>query len=419
MGQIFLKDARKLSEEVPERTVDLIITSPPYFDMKDYGSDDQIGYGQNYKEYLEDLGTVFDAAYKVTKDTGSLWVIIDTFKRDGSVVTLPFDFANVISRAGWRLQDIIIWKKDRTVPWTQKGATRKIFEYVLFFSKSNQFKYYADRVREVQDLKEWWVRYPERYSPKGKSLEEIWEFGIPRQGSWGSNYVRHFCPLPAGLVQRIIMLASDEGDVVLDPFSGSGTVPAQSAFMNRDYIGFEINENYVRMFHQYLDANYDLGVKEYKRLQNQPAAALFSQLIVELRVLKFARQLSKKLSALNIEVANIHAEKLADVELSTNEIVAARYILFAEHSTGEQVGRAIEAITTVPPLSKYGIRYEMVCVDTFEEFREKISFGEIYCYSKTNTHQYKSSGSAMELSKRELSICSPIKLNVQEELYRS
>jgi len=249
------KDSRTLDKTIKEALVDVTITSPPYFDLKDYGHKKQIGYGQEYNKYLSDLAKVFSKVFAVTKDSGSLWVVIDSFKRDGEIVPLPFDFAAKLKKIGWKLQDIIIWHKDKTVPWTNGGVTRNIFEYILVFSKTSKFKYNPDSVRSCEGLKKWWVKYPERYHPKGKSLEEVWDFPIPVQGSWGTGYIKHFCPLPEALVDRIINLTTDEGDVVLDPFSGSGTVPAQASFRNRKYIGFELNTEYIEMFKSYEKEN--------------------------------------------------------------------------------------------------------------------------------------------------------------------
>ena len=124
-------DARKIESVIKEPIVDVTITSPPYFDLKDYGSKDQIGYGQEYDEYLEDLKLVFKQVYDITKESGTLWVIIDAFRKEGEVVPLPFDFSNKMRELGWRLQEVIIWGKDRTVPWSHKGQMRSLFEYIF------------------------------------------------------------------------------------------------------------------------------------------------------------------------------------------------------------------------------------------------------------------------------------------------
>jgi len=283
-------DARTLSKRLPDSCVDVTITSPPYFDMKDYGVENQIGFGQDYKTYLSDLQKVFSEVFRATKAQGSLWIVIDSFRRNQEVVPLPFDLAAQLKESGWILRDVIIWKKERTLPWSHKGTTRKIFEYVMVFAKSdNIIKYFPDRHRDTSDLKRWWVRYPERYNPKGKSLEEIWSYDIPTQGSWGSSYVQHFCPLPTELVSRIISLTTNPDDVVLDPFSGSGTVPAEAAMLNRKHIGFELNERYITMFRKHLQEQIKNRPALSEKTSHEPVIENVEQTILELRTLKFAR----------------------------------------------------------------------------------------------------------------------------------
>ena len=154
---IHFLDARNIASISSKPIVDVTITSPPYFDMKDYGYPEQIGYGQKYEGYLSDLKKVFSGVYSLTKETGSLWVIIDTFRRNGAVIPLPFDFANTISTIGWKLQEIIIWEKDKTVPWIHLGQMRNLFEYILVFSKSEKYNFHIDRIRQCDCLKKWWV----------------------------------------------------------------------------------------------------------------------------------------------------------------------------------------------------------------------------------------------------------------------
>ena len=125
-NKIFNIDSRKIISLLKEEDlVQTTITSPPYFDMKDYGIDDQIGFGQTYENYLNDLQSVFEQILQRTKDDGTLWIIIDTFKRNGSIVPLPFDLANKLKEVGWHFQDIIIWEKDKTVPWSSNGFVQK------------------------------------------------------------------------------------------------------------------------------------------------------------------------------------------------------------------------------------------------------------------------------------------------------
>lgn len=418
MGKVYLKDARKLSSSIAENSIDLTITSPPYFDMKDYGCKEQIGYGQSYHEYLEDLKRVFESVYEVTKSTGSLWVVIDTFKRDGSVVPLPFDFSNIISDIGWRLQDVIIWKKDRTVPWVKKGSTRKIFEYVLFFTKSDDFKYYSNRAREIGELKEWWVRYPERYSPYGKGLEEIWEFGIPMQGAWGEGHIKHFCPLPEGLVQRIISLATDEGDTVLDPFSGSGTVLAQAEFMKRNYVGFELNKSYIEMFKKYLKENVADRLYEYEKSKTKVGSEDFRELIIKLRILKYARMLVRKLQAVNLGVERIFAEQSGEEASQENKVAKASFLIVLKDLNDVEECRAkVEEFSQIKPLSKFGIE-PVFEYGTQQCYQEAINGKIIFGYTKTNSHCYAARNDFKGFDSKNLSVVSSIGVSVNEEVYK-
>ena len=143
-----ISDARLLKTRIKEKIVDVTITSPPYWKLKDYGSESQIGFGQRYETYLADIKNIFRDVFDITKETGSLWIVIDTFKKGGETHLLPFDVANCLRNVGWKLQDIVIWVKDKNLPWSHKGKLRNIYEYILFFSKSSNFKFYVDRIKE-------------------------------------------------------------------------------------------------------------------------------------------------------------------------------------------------------------------------------------------------------------------------------
>lgn len=380
---IYNIDSRNLDQEVENGSVACTITSPPYFDMKDYGSEKQIGYGQSYDEYLEDLKSVFSKVYDATKPDGTLWVVIDTFKEDGRVIPLPFDLSQKISESGWRLQDIIIWKKDKTVPWSGNGFVQRKFEYVLFFSKSKEFKYYKDRVKvyDTRQLKKWWIKYPERYNPRGKALDEVWEYPIPTQGSWGDKYIKHFCPLPADMIANIIQLATDEGDTILDPFAGTGSVLAQASFMRRHYIGFELNVDYINMFHGYLTENYESRVRSYDSLASDTSGQdEFEQVIINLRSLKFARVLLKSLKGDGMEAAKVFVERVGRSN-EKNKVERVKFVVFSDMLESELLTVLIEQ-SNKAPLSKFGIEplFEARSSSEIE------TLDDVYCfYTERNT----------------------------------
>ena len=407
MNKVYNGDSRCLLEILPEGVqVQTTITSPPYFDMKDYGVEGQVGFGQKYEEYLEDLKEIFAQIYTVTKDDGTLWIVIDTFKRDHAVVTLPFDLVQKLNSVGWKLQEIIIWKKDKTVPWSSKGFMQRKFEYVLFFSKQNNYKTNKDQVRiyDTQQLKNWWVKYPERYNTKGKALDEIWEFPIPVQGSWGTEYIRHFCPLPKEMVATMISISTDEEDVVFDPFAGSGAVMSQSAYMKRTYLGIEINPQYINMFEAYLKSTIESGKKEYYSYMNTMDQVAFETTIQNLRALKYGRILLNNIEKdYGINDLKIYVQR---TESSISSKIKVEYT-FIGRQLDDEFYRMISTYTNRPPLSKYGIIPTFKCGIDLSMLNI-----EIYMYSKTNSHSYLRDCNYMD---SKVKIISPIKVDLYEK----
>lgn len=408
-------DARNIDQLIKEKIVDTVITSPPYFDMKDYGYKEQIGFGQSYEQYLKDLGIVFQKVFNCVKDSGTLWVVIDALRKDGEIITLPFDLANEIKKAGWIFKEIIIWEKDRTVPWTHKGQMRNSFEYILLFSKTNEYKFYIDRIRDFDVLKKWWVKYPERYNPKGKTPDGIWHFPIPLQGSWGNGYIRHFCPLPEGLVERILTLSTDENDVVLDPFSGSGTVLAKAKNMKRKYIGTELNSEYIKMFENYLIKTSEEKEHEYEQDRKFSLKQKdFENLILELRILKYARILLQKLRQEGVIVKRIYADKSSCVTQKKNSLSSARYILLLdEKSKGIDVNQFVLQNIIKAPLSKYGIEPKFSYIHKIEDMM--LNTKQIYTYSNKATHKFIRSVENLRNLTEDECILSPIKVNLDEK----
>ncbi|PLX06283.1 MAG: site-specific DNA-methyltransferase [Marinilabiliales bacterium] len=385
LNKILKKDARSILDTVsPEIEVATTITSPPYYDMKDYNSDNQVGYGQSYNDYLNDLKSIFEGVLKITRKDGTLWIIIDTFKRNNQVVTLPFDLSNKLKEVGWLLQDVIIWKKDKTVPWSTNGFMQRKFEYILFFSKSAEYKSNNDNVRiyDTSHLKKWWIKYPERYNPKGKALDEVWEFPIPTQGSWGDEYIRHFCPLPQSMVANMIQISSDENDIVLDPFAGSGTVLSQSAYMKRNYIGFELNAEYIKMFKDYLKKTLIKNREEYELFRQNTDQDLFEKRILELRSLKYARVLTISIEKITKQNNFKIFVVLKGKSEAKNKLIKVEYQIIGAVNKAD-INDTISQLIEKPPLSKFGI-------EPLFKFKERKKFDgkKLYGYTKTNTYSH-------------------------------
>lgn len=409
-------DARLIDSVIMGKVIDVTITSPPYFNLKDYGSDEQIGFGQNYEDYLEDLKLVFEKVYKITKDSGTLWVVIDAYRKNGEVVPLPFDFSNRIKEVGWKLQEIIIWKKDKTVPWAHNGQMRNIFEYILVFSKSPTFNFHLDRIRDFKSLKRWWVKYPERYNPKGKAPEAIWEFGIPVQGSWGNGYIDHFCPLPEDLIGQILKITTDEKDVVLDCFAGSGAVLAKAESMRRKFIGFELNSQYIKKFKkyqkEYLPEKKEDYLFEEKYTFDQTE---FQKLIINLRILKFSRLLLRELKKDGITEDLAFYVKQRKIVPSKNYIAGISIFIYTKNR--KTVQDQIDSRTQIQPLSKFGLEAKILYTSNFEEFKAKIKRKYIFKYTDKVSHRSKGKIMTESLNNEKFLLLSNILVNLNEQDY--
>jgi len=357
---------------------------------------------------LGDLKNIFSYCSKIVKDTGSLWVIIDTFKQDGKMKLLPFDLVREIENE-WALQDIIIWAKDKTLPWSSKGRLRNIFEYILFFTKtgSSKFKYHIDKIKSTSDLKKWWVKYPERYNPLGKTpsrlweipyLEgDIWKISIPAQGTWGNGWVRHSCPFPPQLVERILLLTTDENDVVLDPFAGSGSVLAQARVMKRKAIGFDINEDFKKMYEESVYPEIEsLWKTRKKELQkNDTSQQLLEDTIKKLRKLKYPKDLLKKSIKLGLSediLSNLNSIFIIDEK---HEIGRPQmYFVFKDLAPKDQMVSELWETNDDIPEWKYGFKPDIKLINQKDFIKKKKALRiptKLFLYKNGSTNYYISS----------------------------
>lgn len=299
------KDVKKICANKGIPPPQLIISSPPYFDLLNYNNNkNQIGFGQsNYDEYLNVICRVFQDCYDISTPNASFWMVIDTFKRNKEVKLLPFDIVNRLKEKNektWVLKDIIIWDKEKNLPWNNNGSLKNQHEYILFFAKGNDFIFKLDKVREVADLKKWWKTYPERYNPGGKAPSNIWSFTTPIRG-WGKSKQNHLCPFPFPLVEKIISLATEEKDWVLDPFAGSGSVLAVAKEMKRNSAGIDINMTYRKRFRmEVIDGAKTYWKKRIKELEEATSIFKnFKETNNRLRKLKVASHICSHLNKVN------------------------------------------------------------------------------------------------------------------------
>lgn len=358
-------DNRLILPHFPANSVHCTISSPPYGDQKNYGSPDEIGSGnKDYLGYLEDLRRIVGELYRITVDGGVMWLVLDTLKRDGQSIPLPFQAINIAEQHKWVFQECVIWDKGKSLPWSHTAHFRGVFEYVLLFVKGRVRHFDLDAVRDADHLSSYWVKYPERFNPLGKSPTDLWHIPIPVQGSWSSTDLRHLCPFPEELVRRMIALTSKAGDVVLDPFAGTGTVPAVANAMKRLGVGIELNKRYYEAFIK-------KGFEQISRSATNgkgPKSADLADLIRDLRVLKYPRTLFTQVS--RADRLGDDARTMIDAMLVNRETLKAeetpriRVTLLASATKHVRaIQKAVSAASIIPPLSKFGLEAVIEVVD--------------------------------------------------------
>jgi DNA modification methylase len=245
-GRIIIGDSRSMKEIRPQ-AVDLVVTSPPYWHIKDYGVPGQIGYGQTLHGYLRDLYRVWQECHRVLRAGARLCINIgDQFARStiyGRYKVIPIH-AEVIAqceRIGFDFMGSIIWQKKTTVnttgganvmgsyPYPPNGIVELDYEFIHIFKKPGKPKEVLKETKQASRLsKEEWKA----------CFTGHWRFG-------GARQIEHEAMFPDELPRRLIRMFSFIGDAVLDPFLGSGTTAKMALEQGRNAVGYEINEGFL------------------------------------------------------------------------------------------------------------------------------------------------------------------------------
>jgi DNA modification methylase len=319
INQILCGDACRVLRQFPDESIDCIVTSPPYWALRDYGVKGQLGLEPSFHEYILKLCDIFDEVKRVLKPTGTCWVNLgDTYYANhGSgneglinaevtkqllsirnrtrrrelpekcLCQIPSRFAIEMVNRGWILRNEIIWHKTNSMPGSAKDRFTVNFEKIFFFVKDEQYWFDLDAVREPhnkkqkqegmkrarefgysgnESYKDWYFHRRKKTSwvarssdlkigfgaargvlktklihPSGKAKRCVWS--IPTKPFTG----RHYAVYPPELIETPIKAGCPKGGIVLDPFMGSGTTAMVARKLGRNFIGVDLNPEYIKM----------------------------------------------------------------------------------------------------------------------------------------------------------------------------
>ncbi len=273
---ILCGDSWTLAEELPADFVQSIITSPPYFGHRLYASDDtlrqnEFGHEATPQEYIAKLVSLFACLRSKLKDNGTLWLNLGDAYRDGQLLGIPWRTAIALQEDGWNLRSEIIWHKPNAMPSSVRNRPTTAHEHIFLFSKTADYYYDADAIREPHvtftdqsrmrggrnhfgkrdgtpengknggnhNLHD--GRWDQAFHPLGRNKRTVWDIPL------GKFRDVHFAVFPPALVETCILASSSDGDVILDPFMGSGTTAVLARQHRRHYLGIELVPEYVQM----------------------------------------------------------------------------------------------------------------------------------------------------------------------------
>lgn len=247
-------DAEQVLMAMQSNTVQTIVTSPPYWSLRDYGIGGQIGLEESVDQFIKKLVQVFDQAYRVLRKDGSMWLNIgDSYTSGGrtwrapdkknrarameirpptpdglkpkDLIGVPWRLAFALQSAGWYLRSDIVWNKPNCQPESVRDRPTRSHEYVFLLSKSERYKYNVDAIT----------------GPNRRRLRTVWDVKTQAYPETSG----HFATFPPSLIEPCISLSSDAGDIVLDPFVGSGTAAVAASSLGRRFVGIELNPEYI------------------------------------------------------------------------------------------------------------------------------------------------------------------------------
>lgn len=252
-------DAQHILSRLPKESIQCVVTSPPYWGLRDYHIEGQIGLEETLPQFINRLVTIFREIHRLLKPTGTVWLNIGDGYTSGNrgwrapdkknparamstrpntpeglkpkdLLGVPWRLALALQQDGWFLRSDIVWNKPNAMPESVKDRPTRAHEYIFMFSKSEHYYYDHEAIKEPRD------------DGKGKrNKRSVWDVNTePFKDA-------HFATFPSKLIEPCIFAGSRKGDYVLDPFFGSGTVGVVCNRIGRNFIGIELHPEYIAL----------------------------------------------------------------------------------------------------------------------------------------------------------------------------
>jgi site-specific DNA-methyltransferase (adenine-specific) len=255
---IFEGDVLHALDQIPDQSIQCVVTSPPYWGLRDYNINGQIGLEETLGQFVNRLVEVFSRVKRVLKDDGVLWLNIGdgytsgnrryraTVKKNPAramsvrpdtpeglkpkdLMGIPWKLAFALQADGWYLRMDVIWNKPNSTPESVKDRPTRAHEYVFMLTKSEKYLYDYEAMQEPTA------------DGRMRNRRSVWNVNTK------PTPYAHFATFPVELIEPCILACSRPGDYVLDPFFGSGTVGVVSKEQGREFVGVELNPEYVEI----------------------------------------------------------------------------------------------------------------------------------------------------------------------------
>lgn len=290
LNKIYNEDCLEGMKRIPDGSVDCVVTSPPYYALRDYGVEGQIGLEPSPEEYIARLCGVFREVLRVMKPTATCWVVIgDSYNcyrgartrthydtkwagesghparpsgygleckelKDKDLMGIPWMLAFALRDMGFYLRQDIIWHKPNPMPESVKCRCTKSHEYIFMLTKSARYYFDAEALREPANTG---VRKNEQFrggnqSDGKRNKRDVWSVLVK------PGYEGHHATFPVELPLECISLGCPQDGTVLDPFMGTATTAVAAMMLHRHYVGFELNKEY-----------YDIALKRIEEQNNK------------------------------------------------------------------------------------------------------------------------------------------------------